>query len=246
MFSCSAALGWAEGARSHWQLPLRPVGWASGCGPTAGRFLCWSLGSFPCKLFPEGRAWHFLRRCEPGASFGLVIYTGLVLKAGLSYPPHLQFFSSLAAPVPKSQKGQGPGPVSRGAAAAGLLGGPSPRALPPALGRGEPWLTRNFSCCDGGHLTSAPCPVPPRLHSPRGPERWCGAGTCHAAPRQAGAVGLCSRSLGARIDPACHFQQVRAARPREGGEKGHCGLGTASGAPRVCWAGFAFSGARPC
>ena len=81
------------------------------CGLLKPWCLCWSLGLFPSKL--ACGAGRLLRKCEPGGSFDLVT-SGESCSSLLPLThPSNGVFSSLAAPVPKSQEGQGPGPVSR-------------------------------------------------------------------------------------------------------------------------------------
>lgn len=128
--------------------------------------------------------------------------------------PTYEVLFSLAAPVPKSQKGQGPRPVSR----AGLLGARCSMLLPPARGAVScPWLMRTFSCSDGGrHPFLGPLfPLPSALHSSLGSGGVVrGQAPCRAAPRQSGSwQGFALWSLGTFTDPACHFQQARRPGP---------------------------------
>lgn len=123
-------------------------------------------------------------------------------------------FSSLAAPVPKSQKGQSPRPVSgAGLQLQGLLGALSSTLLPPqpwwerelALARVEPSAALTWAAA----RSLAPSSLSPQpLHSLLGSQRRLCAGKHPAAlpPGQSGSwLGLALCSLGTLTDPACHF-----------------------------------------
>lgn len=118
-----------------------------------------SLGLFPSKLLPVGQGVY----CKSVSQVEALIWLlrGIMLQSAPLTHPSSAVLSSLAAPVLKSQEGQGPGPVSRaGGCCRGCLVCPPPRC-PPSPG----WT----SCCQLLWTLQRLCSGLQPVHSPLPP-----------------------------------------------------------------------------
>lgn len=164
--------------------------------------------AFPLQTVACG-AGCLLRKCEPGGSFDLVTSRESCSRLLPLTHPNDAVFSSLAAPVPKSQEGQGPGPVSRaGGRCRGCSVSPPPRCHPwPRVDKLASAPMDPSAALQWAAARSQPPPArsPQHLHSSLGSRGvWAWAGILLRRNWKAHALGSPSTLPG----PACPCHQA--------------------------------------